>query len=107
MVWKRRAEEYLIASGLPYGIIHPGGLTDKPAAKSRKLILDVDDKLLERKKRQIYRGDVASLCVAGLSASVNFSLDCISEEIEDRPEGLENFSVALSTFLDKNVAYKY
>lgn len=106
LVWKRKAEEYLIASGLPYGIIHPGGLTDKPA-KSRKLILDVDDKLLQRKKRQIYRGDVASLCVTGLSASVNFSLDCISEEIEDGPEGLENSSVALCTFLDKDVAYKY
>lgn len=28
LVWKRKAEEYLIASGLPYTIIHPGGLSD-------------------------------------------------------------------------------
>lgn len=26
LVWKRKAEEYLIASGLPYTIIHPGGV---------------------------------------------------------------------------------
>lgn len=29
LVFKRRAEEYLIASGLEYCIIHPGGLTDE------------------------------------------------------------------------------
>ena len=29
LLWKRKAEEYLIASGIPYTIIHPGGLTDK------------------------------------------------------------------------------
>ncbi len=29
LVWKRKAEEYLIASGLAYTIIHPGGLTDE------------------------------------------------------------------------------
>lgn len=26
LVWKRRAEEHLIASGLPYTILHPGGV---------------------------------------------------------------------------------
>ena len=29
LLWKRKAEEYLIASGIPYTIIHPGGLIDK------------------------------------------------------------------------------
>lgn len=29
LVWKRKAEEYLIASGLNYTIIHPGGLGDE------------------------------------------------------------------------------
>ena len=28
LVWKRRAERYLIDSGLNYTIIHPGGLKD-------------------------------------------------------------------------------
>jgi uncharacterized protein YbjT (DUF2867 family) len=26
LLWKRKAEEYLIASGLTYTILHPGGL---------------------------------------------------------------------------------
>lgn len=26
LLWKRRAEEYLIGSGLEYTIIHPGGM---------------------------------------------------------------------------------
>merc|ERR1712046_536199 len=26
LLWKRKAEMYLIASGIPYTIIHPGGL---------------------------------------------------------------------------------
>lgn len=30
LLWKRKAEEYLINSGIPYTIIHPGGLIDKP-----------------------------------------------------------------------------
>lgn len=25
LVWKKRSEDYLIASGIPYTIIHPGG----------------------------------------------------------------------------------
>lgn len=31
LIWKRRAERYLIARGFPsYTIIHPGGLIDAP-----------------------------------------------------------------------------
>ena len=104
--WKRKAEEDLVASGMSYAIIHPGGLTDKPA-KSRKLVIDVDDKLLERKKRSIYRGDVATLCLAALKADQSFSLDVISEDVEDGEEGLQSAALALSEFLDKDVTYKY
>ena len=28
LVWKRKAEKYLVDSGLNYTIIHPGGLID-------------------------------------------------------------------------------
>jgi hypothetical protein len=32
LIWKRRAEKYLISRGFPsYTIIHPGGLLDAPA----------------------------------------------------------------------------
>lgn len=33
LVWKRRAEKYLIDSGLDYTILHPGGLIDEKVPK--------------------------------------------------------------------------
>ena len=36
--WKRKAEKYLIESGLTYTIIHPGGLVDKPGG-CRELVV--------------------------------------------------------------------
>ena len=32
LVWKAKAEEYLKQSGVPFTIIHPGGLLNKPGA---------------------------------------------------------------------------
>lgn len=58
----RKAEEYLIASGLTYTIIHPGGLLDKEGGK-RRLVVDIDDAMLERKSRSIPRADVAQVCL--------------------------------------------
>ena len=57
---RRKAEEYLIASGLTYTIIHPGGLVDEEGGK-RRLVLGVDDTLLQRKMRSIPRADVAQV----------------------------------------------
>ena len=48
LAWKRKAEQYLIASGLAYTILHPGGLIDQEGGK-RQLVLGVDDQLLQRK----------------------------------------------------------
>ena len=45
LLWKRKAEEYLIKSGVPYTIIHPGGLIDKPGGE-REVLLGADDKFL-------------------------------------------------------------
>ncbi|KAF6265324.1 isomerase [Scenedesmus sp. NREL 46B-D3] len=86
--WKRKAEQYLIASGIPYTIIHPGGLIDE-AGGSRKLILGVDDKLLENNPRNIPRADVAALAVGciGLKEAMNKSFDAICA-----PAGQGSFS---------------
>jgi uncharacterized protein YbjT (DUF2867 family) len=67
LVWKRRAERYLIDSGLGYFIVHPGGLIDD-AGGARELIVDVDDRLITSggKYRRIPRADVAELCVQAL-----------------------------------------
>jgi uncharacterized protein YbjT (DUF2867 family) len=80
LLWKRKAEEYLIASGMSYTIIHPGGLLDKEGG--REVIFGVDDTLLERKVRSIPRADVAACCVAALTEprAKNRSIDICSEE---------------------------
>lgn len=85
LLWKRKAERYLVNSGMSYTIIHPGGLIDdNENNKEEELVLDVDDKLMEQHgdgssaKRSISRANVASLCVASLDMTENVSLDCIS-----------------------------
>ena len=67
LLWKRKAERYLVASGLEYSIIHPGGLVDDPGAK-RELRVGVGDQLLQEEFRQVPRADVARVCCAALTA---------------------------------------
>ena len=38
ILWKRKAEEHLIKSGIPYTIVHPGGLLDKKAAREKSFL---------------------------------------------------------------------
>mmetsp|Transcript_2959 Transcript_2959/g.4813 ORF Transcript_2959/g.4813 Transcript_2959/m.4813 type:complete len:311 (-) Transcript_2959:255-1187(-) len=40
--WKRKAEVYLMNSGRPYTIVHPGGLVNAPGGE-RELLIGVDD----------------------------------------------------------------
>ena len=58
LLWKRKAERYLIESGLDYCIIHPGGLIDETPG-ARELTVGVDDELLKLTSRQVPRSDVA------------------------------------------------
>lgn len=84
LLWKRKAEKYLIDSGVKYTIIHPGGLIDKDGGK-REIVMDIDDKLLKREKRSIPRADVAEVCVQSLlcKSAINRSIDiCTNEEGE-------------------------
>ena len=107
LIWKRKAEKYLIDSGLQYTIIHPGGLKDSPGGEMN-FDLDVDDKLKVKTIRSISRCDVAALCIAALSESngKSTSLDCVNAEI---PEGSsrESAEVALRTFLGSGKEYDY
>ena len=59
LLWKRKAEKYLIDSGLPYTIVHPGGLLNEPGAK-REIVIGVDDERSEG-ERSIPREDVAEV----------------------------------------------
>mmetsp|Transcript_28581 Transcript_28581/g.77109 ORF Transcript_28581/g.77109 Transcript_28581/m.77109 type:complete len:272 (-) Transcript_28581:284-1099(-) len=63
--WKRKAEQYLIGSGLRFTIVHPGGLKDEKGGE-RQLLVDVDDKLVKTENRTVPREDVAEVCVQSL-----------------------------------------
>eukprot|EP00199_Chlamydomonas_sp_CCMP681_P006906 CAMPEP_0119106796 /NCGR_PEP_ID=MMETSP1180-20130426/6323_1 /TAXON_ID=3052 ORGANISM="Chlamydomonas cf sp, Strain CCMP681" /NCGR_SAMPLE_ID=MMETSP1180 /ASSEMBLY_ACC=CAM_ASM_000741 /LENGTH=273 /DNA_ID=CAMNT_0007092183 /DNA_START=48 /DNA_END=869 /DNA_ORIENTATION=+ len=63
--FKRKAEQYLVKSGLTYTIIHPGGLIDQPGGE-RQLLVGVDDVLVNGEFRTVPRNDVAEVCVQSL-----------------------------------------
>ncbi|KAF8069509.1 hypothetical protein HT031_001625 [Scenedesmus sp. PABB004] len=94
--WKRRAEQYLVASGLDYTIIHPGGLIDE-AGGAKQVVLGVDDKLLENNPRNIPRADVAALAVGciGQPAAAKRSFDCIAVPVAAGGAPPSNDPVAL------------
>jgi len=80
LAWKRAAELELVRSGLPYTIVHPGGLLDEPAGQ-RELVVGVDDALLETQTRSVPRGDVAEVCVRCVGApwALNRAFDLASK----------------------------
>ncbi|XP_008785605.2 uncharacterized protein At2g37660, chloroplastic [Phoenix dactylifera] len=65
LVWKRKAEQYLADSGIPYTIIRAGGLQDKDGGQ-RELLVGKDDELLQTETRTIPRADVAEACIQAL-----------------------------------------
>uniref|UniRef100_A0A803N6L0 NAD(P)-binding domain-containing protein n=1 Tax=Chenopodium quinoa TaxID=63459 RepID=A0A803N6L0_CHEQI len=65
LVWKRKAEQYLADSGIPYTIIRAGGLLDKPGGV-RELLVGKDDELLQTETRTVPRADVAEVCLQTL-----------------------------------------
>lgn len=83
LVWKRKAEQYLANSGIPYTIIRAGGLQDKEGGV-RELLVGIDDELLATDTRTISRSDVAEVCVQalGIEEAKNKAFDLAS-----KPEG--------------------
>jgi len=71
VLWKRRAEKHLLASGVPYTIVHPGGLLPHPPSNEpapggkRQLYVGVNDAMMddERGINQVPREDVGEVCV--------------------------------------------
>lgn len=104
LVWKRRAETYLINSGLNYTIIHPGGLKDEEGGK-REILLNVDDHFLQDKSgpRSIPRADVAELCVQSLDLADRRAIDCVARE-PGQGEPTKDFR-ALFDSMTKNCSY--
>ncbi|KAF8042416.1 hypothetical protein BT93_A0907 [Corymbia citriodora subsp. variegata] len=65
LVWKRKAEQYLADSGIPYTIIRAGGLLDKEGG-IRELIVGKDDEILQTPTKAIAREDVAEVGIQAL-----------------------------------------
>lgn len=69
LIWKRKAEQYLIDSGIAYTIIRAGGLLDQPGGK-RQLVVGKDDLLFTHAPdgiaTSIPRSDVAEVVVNAL-----------------------------------------
>ncbi|KAH6802839.1 Rossmann-fold superfamily protein [Perilla frutescens var. frutescens] len=66
LIWKRKAEQYLADSGIPYTIIRAGGLQDKEGGL-RELLVGKDDELLNTETRTIPRADVAEVSIQALN----------------------------------------
>ena len=92
LVWKRKAEQYLIDSGIDYTIIRAGGLLDKEGGV-RQLLVGKDDALLNNPPdgipTSIPRADVASIVVRALTEpnARNKAFDIISKP-EDAPDAV-------------------
>lgn len=82
--WKRKAEKYLIDSGLTYTIVHPGGLLNEDGGK-RELCMGVDDKNTFTDNNTIPREDVAEVLVQALLHTEyrGRSFDIVSKNEED------------------------
>ena len=88
LIWKRKAEEYLINSGIDYTIIRAGGLINESGGK-RELIVGKNDILLNNPPNgiptSIPREDVAEVVVQALrqNNAKNKAFDLISKPEND------------------------
>lgn len=89
LIWKRKAEQYLIDSGVDYTIVRAGGLQDQPGG-NRELVVGKDDTLLSHPPdgipTSIPREDVARVVVSALLEpnARNKAFDVIAKP-EDAP----------------------
>ena len=72
LLWKRKAERYLIEQqrergndDVTYTIVHPGGLVNEPGGE-RELVVGVDDEPTGTDARSIPRDDVAAVMLAAV-----------------------------------------
>jgi uncharacterized protein YbjT (DUF2867 family) len=103
--WKRKAEVYLKESGLPYTIVHPGGLLNEPGDE-RELCLGVDDKIPGTTNNSVPREDVANVMIAALEDESyrGRSFDLISKPVG---EGVvtKNYGQLIASLDGKNCDY--
>ncbi|CAH9060907.1 unnamed protein product [Cuscuta europaea] len=83
LVWKRKSEQYLADSGIPYTIIRAGGLQDREGGV-RELLVGKDDELLQTDNRTVTRADVAEVCIQALQFE---ELKFKAFDLGSKPEG--------------------
>lgn len=79
LVWKLKGENALRASGVPYTIVRPGGLSNSPGGISGVKSFQGDDL---RNSGRIPRADVATVCLAALGepAARSKTFELLSDE---------------------------
>lgn len=104
LLWKRKAEMYLMESGLPYTIVHPGGLLNE-AGGCREIVIGVDDERTEG-ERSIPREDVAEVMVQALliKAYRGRSFD-IRSKLEGEGQVTTDFAALLAKLEGRNCDY--
>jgi len=103
--WKRKAEVYLIDSGLSYTIVHPGGLLNEPG-EERELCLGVNDVISGTSNNSVPREDVANVMIAALEIEGyrGRSFDLVSKPVG---EGVvtTDYGMLLTSLEGKNTDY--
>lgn len=89
LIWKRRTEQYLIDSGIPYTIIRAGGLIDEPGSR-RQIIVGKDDSFFipeGNMPHKLPRADVAEVVVQALleAHAQNKAFDVVTREEGEAP----------------------
>ena len=94
----------MIDSGLPYTVVHPGGLLNE-AGGVREIVIDVDDDRSEG-ERSIPREDVAEVLVQSLLVPGyrNRSFD-IRSKLEGEGEVTTDFAALIEKLGGKNCDY--
>jgi len=116
ILWKRKAEMYLVKKGIPYTIIHPGGLlpfaTEPAPEGQRELMVAVDDNFgdLPAFARSIPRGDAAELvlqCAANPEVAAGRSFDVVASQPDPTGKKVwdKNLKSLLDTLRGKNTDY--
>ena len=94
LIWKRKSEQYLVDSGVPFTIIRAGGLLDAPGGERELLVARDDEKVMgpgDKEYRAVPRADVAEMCVRAIEMSVLLdvktplfrSMDLVSMDPDD------------------------
>lgn len=85
LLWKKRGEDALRATGMPYTIVRPGGLRDGGKGESGGLVVLQGD---PQRLGQVTRGDVAAILVQALGndAALSRTFEVISDPNGSPPE---------------------